>query len=359
MLHFDCGIKKIFLSLHRQTKQRSKMIKGYSFKLAVRFGSDYKIPIAVYDNVESFEYELNLYEKAYGALTKWNELVKNIERYYNGDNETFLSEYHNVRENIIATTLNSDIYKQFNTCKDPIDMVIDDVDRKQHEKMQLSPMYGKSIYNQENIGRRLISIDLRNANFQALKYINVISGDTYRDFLSQFCSGFMLDYIIESKYSRQVIFGKLDPKRTIAIEKFLIKKIYYIVKDEYNYMGTLLYFGSDELIFSYDESIDMNAFLSSLRERIQKEGLDVRIEDYVLYGYEFFVKKADSTEHKLGEFYRRSCDDGGKYKGMPLPYHKILTRLINDETPTDIDKELMHEKVRARMIDDIIVKKRD
>ena len=237
-------------------------------------------------------------------------------------------------------------------------MIVDDADRKYREKEQPTPMYSKGIYNQENIGKHFISIDLRNANFQALKYINVISGDTYRDFLSQFCSGFMLDYISESQYSRQVIFGKLNTKRTIAIEKLLVKKIYYIVKDEYNYMGTLLYFGSDELIFSYDESIDMNAFLSSLRERMEKEGLDVRIEDYVLEGYEFFVKKADSTEHKLGEFYHRSCDSDGKYKGMPLPYHKILTRLMRGETPTDIDKELMYEKVRVRMIDDIVSKKR-
>ena len=102
----------------------------------------------------------------------------------------------------------------------------------------------------------------------------------------------------------------------------------------------------------------MNAFLSSLRARMEKEGLDVRIEDYVLEGYEFFVKKADSTEHKLGEFYHRSCDNGGKYKGMPLPYHKILTRLMRGVTPTDIDKELMYEKVRVRMIDDIVIKKR-
>ena len=335
------------------------MIKGYSFNLATRFGSDYKIPIAVYDNVESFEYELNLYEKDYGALTKWNELVKNIERYYNGDNEAFLLDYYNVRDKIITTTLDSDIYKQFITYKDPTDMIVDDTVLKYREMEHPTPKYSSGIYNQESIGKHFISIDLRNANFQALKYVYVINGDTYRDFLAQFCSGFMLDYISESKYSRQVIFGKLNAKRTVTIEKLLVKKIYYIIKDEYNYMGTLLYFGSDELIFSYDDTIDMNAFLSSLRERMQKEGLDVRIEDYVLEGYEFFVKKADLTEHKLGEFYHRSCDSGGKYKGMPLPYHKILTKLMRDETPTDIDKELMYEKVRVRMIDDIIVKTRD
>ena len=334
------------------------MIKGYSFNLATRFGSDYKIPIAVYDNVESFEYELNLYEKDYCALTKWNELVKHIERYYNGDNEAFLLDYYNVRDKIITTTLDSNIYKQFITCKDPTEMIVDDAVLKYREKEHPTPKYSSGIYNQESIGKHFISIDLRNANFQALNYVNVISGDTYRDFLSQFCSGFMLDYISESKYSRQVIFGKLNAKRTVAIEKLLVKKIYYIVKDEYNYMGTLLYFGSDELIFSYDDTIDMNAFLSSLRERMQKEGLDVRIEDYVLEGYEFFVKKDDLTEHKLGEFYHRSCDSGGKYKGMPLPYHKILTKLMRDAPPTDIDKELMYEKVRVRMIDDIIVKKR-
>ena len=169
--------QKIFLSLHRQTKQRNKMIKGYSFNLATRFGSDYKIPIAVYDNVESFEYELNLYEKDYGALTKWNELVKNVERYYNGDNEAFLLEYYNVRDKIITTTLDSDIYKQFITYKDPTVMIVDDAVLKYREKEHPTPKYSNGIYNQESIGKHLVSIDLRNANFQALKYINVINGD--------------------------------------------------------------------------------------------------------------------------------------------------------------------------------------
>src|SRR5574344_1116536 len=142
MLHLfvESKILRIFAP---SNKTRNKMIKGYSFNLATRFGSDYKIPIAVYDNVESFEYELNLYEKDYGALTKWNELVKNVERYYNGDNEAFLLEYYNVRDKIITTTLDSGIYKQFITCKDPTDMIVDDAVLKYREKEHPTPTYSK------------------------------------------------------------------------------------------------------------------------------------------------------------------------------------------------------------------------
>ena len=57
---FVCGIKNSsYLCTVKQNKETT-MIKGYSFNLATRFGSDYKIPIAVYDNVESFEYHNQL-----------------------------------------------------------------------------------------------------------------------------------------------------------------------------------------------------------------------------------------------------------------------------------------------------------
>ena len=58
------------------------MLKGYNFDLAARFVSDYKLPVSIISDVNVFEYELNLYEKEYQSLTKWNSLVENIEKYY-------------------------------------------------------------------------------------------------------------------------------------------------------------------------------------------------------------------------------------------------------------------------------------
>ena len=58
------------------------MLKGYNFDLAARFVSDYKLPVSVISDANVFEYELNLYEKEYQSLTKWNSLVENIEKYY-------------------------------------------------------------------------------------------------------------------------------------------------------------------------------------------------------------------------------------------------------------------------------------
>ena len=59
-----------------------------------------------------------------------------------------------------------------------------------------------------------------------IKYVDpeiVLNADTYQDFIKKFADS---DYIAESKYCRQVIWGKLNPKRHITVEKYMIDKVY-------------------------------------------------------------------------------------------------------------------------------------
>ncbi len=54
--------------------------------------------------------------------------------------------------------------------------------------------------------------------------------DTYEDFIGKFTDS---DFIKASKYTREVIFGKLNPKRHITAEKFFINKIYQDIIGQY------------------------------------------------------------------------------------------------------------------------------
>jgi len=121
----------------------------------------------------------------------------------------------------------------------------------------------------------------------------------------------------------------------------------------------LCYFGSDEFVMRENDKPISADEKSSIIASIECEfdGLEVRIEDFSLTGYEFFVQHSDNTEHKLGEFYKRSCDES-KFKCIPLPYHKILYKIMtgNEFYINDMDRELMYEKCRVRLVEDIHVK---
>ena len=152
----------------------------YDFNLAARFASDYKIPIDGCDEA-NFRHSLSLYEDAYGAQTKWCNLVCNINRLYEGQDfaekaSKFLQEYYETRDRIIREVEQSDAYKEFNNLKVlPF-----------QTNYVVKPVCGsKGIYNMQNVGKRFISIDMRNANFQTLCKCGVIKQNTYRDFETQ------------------------------------------------------------------------------------------------------------------------------------------------------------------------------
>lgn len=329
-------------------------MRHYHYNLATRFVSDLKLPIAIISDEETFFYELGLYEEQYKSLSKWSELWETLYKMYpyktdNQRAELFLQDYYQTRDDIIKFIEESEAYKSFNENKDIID--------KYAFKSSFNNV-SKSVYNQENIGQRFISVDMKNANFQALRYAGVLPKySSYKDLVSKFTVNELIDeYVANSKYTRQVIFGKLNPKRQIMVERWLMYQIYEkFFSNEYE----LCYFGSDEFVMRENGKPISDDEKSSIIASIECEfdGLEVRIEDFSLTGYEFFVQHSDNTEHKLGEFYKRSCDES-KFKCIPLPYHKILYKIMtgNEFYINDMDRELMYEKCRVRLVEDIHVK---
>lgn len=314
------------------------MLKSYNYNLAMRFASDFKYPISVFTEPE-FEYELNLYEPFYGCLTKWNNLIDNIEKYYGGEPDVFVSKYYDARENIIQSILNSEEYKAFNNIKMP-------------QVPKLNTLSTKSVYNHEFVGKHFISIDMKNANFQILQLNNVINPYlSYKQFIDKYAEGFLAEYIAESKYSRQVIFGKLNPSRQITFEKYVMSKLYLDVIKNVIPDAEIAYNGSDEIIIIYDDMLSDK----QKQDIITSASFNVSIDEYILYGYEFFVTKPDSTVHKIGEFFKRSCDVEGKYKGIPLPYHKILIKKLHGLPIEDMDRIIMYDKCRAMILDEITI----
>ncbi len=176
-------------------------------QLRARFVSDMNIPIQVLQS-PYFEDRLELLEEEYGAKTSYDELMSLIYERFEGKPTNFLEYYHQVRDDIITKVTNSEAYKEF-------------ISDNKFVK-NFTPICGnRNLYTNEQNGCMFVSYDMKKANFQTLKYANpaiVFDTDTYEDFVGKFTD---LDYIKNSKYTRQVIFGKMNPKRTMNLEKWI------------------------------------------------------------------------------------------------------------------------------------------
>ncbi len=133
-------------------------------------------------------------------------------------------------------------------------------------------------YNYENAGKRFISIDLKNAAFQAMKTWDRIYGkqhgyligsliDDYKTFVAYVVNncGFaanhnksvnklVIDYISTCKSLRQVIFGKTNPKRIMHIEKFIMQTVVKLIKSNMDIIPVR--FNNDEVVYEYNESLE-------------------------------------------------------------------------------------------------------
>ena len=263
------------------------MEDNFNVDLVNRFVSDYKLPIPKIFNIGQFVHYLYLCEKDYKALTKYRNLINLIDERFGGDSNKFLKEYYDKREEIIQAILTNPAYLEFNNM-DMNRFAIKDVPKN---------ITTKNIYNCENVNKIYLSIDLKKANFQALKYVNqgiVFDKDTYEDFIGIFTD---LDYIKESKYCRQVIFGKCNPKRHITVEKYITNEIRKYISEKIfeNIDINIVSFSNDEIVYECSVSIEsfneeminyIKSVINDIKTKIKNFiGVDVSITMFNLKGY--------------------------------------------------------------------------
>jgi len=241
-----------------------------SKKLMKRFCKDYNLPINVFTD-EMFEYYSELYD--FFPKEKWDKLCEKVENEYGGNVELWLDYCAKVRDAAIYGVIETEAYKRFNS-EDMSKWALD----------ANVPRVGEhSVFTKENVGKIFISIDLKKANFQALRWAEVIDDDSYEDFVARFGGD---DYIAGSKYLRQVIFGKMNPSRTVTVEKYMMGIVYSVVHDYIEGMGYRFYsMNSDELVFINEGIGGSNTYeddMVAIVERVYEYGIDVRCECFIL-----------------------------------------------------------------------------
>ena len=200
-------------------------------KLRQRFVKDYNLPINVFDDT-LFEYYMDTYDTFPHKV--YNGLIEKVKTEYDGNVDKWLEYCASVRDAAIEGVMGTEEYKEFNT-------------KNLHEYDIPNICGERSCYTEATDGKRFISIDLKKANFQALKFVGVLNDNTYEDFIKKYGGD---DYIVNSKYLRQVIFGKMNPSRQIKVEKYLMFQIYEAIKEVTDRYGLVIFsMNSDEIIY--------------------------------------------------------------------------------------------------------------
>lgn len=296
----------------------------FSVDIAKRFVSDYNLPIPLHNKTwEGFRYYLNLYDEEFNTIDKWNRLMFRIFKCHNGDTSAFLKDFYDRRESIVQFFHNNPAQAEF-TSMDMNQFAVPD--RPQVSK--------NNVYNGDGDGQIFISVDLKKANFQAMKYVNpalVNNAETYEEFVDTFAPG--MEYFADSKYLRQVVFGQSCPKRQVTVETYLTNKVWKLWKEwarpEYD---NIVSFTNDEFVIKLRDPKDiaktpdleyLNEFVKLVKDKL---GLEIKAECFGLQQVQLCTEKSDKPVVTF--FIRGNLDGTKKLMCVPLNYRAIITKLL-------------------------------
>jgi hypothetical protein len=300
-------------------------------QLRRRFVSDYNLPIQLIHS-PYFEERIELLEKEYSAKSNYNKLLNLIKEDFENNIVKFLEEYHSVRDKIINTVINSQPFKDFNSNNDII--------------KKFKPICDtRNLYTREQNGCLFISYDMKKANFQALKYADpkiVLDADTYEDFIGKFTD---LDYVKNSKYTRQVIFGKMNPSRTISLERWLTNEFakYLVEKLPSNFLPFSI--NADEIIFKFIGSEEeFKNYDAEQHVPITYNGIEFTLNKFKLHERVF---KLATSSSQLVVYEKEDYINGHKrlLKAVPAHYFTQVYKLLNgmEIKPSDLKFYYEHE----------------
>ena len=232
-----------------------QVFNNISNKVFSRFVKDFNLPIQVTDS-RYIMYYLKLYDKVYNSMYFYNL----FEKYYmevGGTNEAFLTEYYKVVDNAIEIVKGTPSYKEF------IGNTSNMFNRKK-EDWFCQNIPNKNVYHPSSEGKTFFSVDLVKGNYSALKYYSqeikqeadtkdnlILGSHNFEEFISLFSDN---EYFKKSKHLRQVIFGNMNPKRQVTIEKVMIDNLAKVLVEKGLFKKEDIHsVNNDELIFSLAE----------------------------------------------------------------------------------------------------------
>lgn len=302
-----------------------------SEKLKERFCKDCNIPLRLYKE-PYFTERLQLYDSYYNTLDKWNIFVRELEKYK--CEQDYLEEYNRVKNAAINDIKISDGYKRFNE---------EDMGKY---SVKYKDLPSKDIYKSSNVGKLFISIDMRKANFSALKFYDksiFSNADTWEEFVGRYTEN---KHIVNSKYIRQVILGNCNPKRQVTYEKYLMGLVLEVLIDELGYSASdIEFFSNDEIV------IDVRKYEDCIRKR---ELIEWQIKGYFNIPFRielFYLRKITGTNGYYKEIVKNIIEREYEFKCLNNYVLPFVLRKFNGEEITENDKVFYHEGLLSKFIE--------
>ena len=300
-------------------------------KLKERFCKDCNIPLKIYEE-PYFTNRLELYDPFYQSIHKWNVFKSELKKYH--CEQDYFEEYNCIKDQAINDIKNTDAYQRFN----------------QEDMNQYSIKYvglpSKDIFKPSNDNKLFISIDMKKANFSALRYYdkNIFRGvKTWEQFIGSYTSN---HHIINSKYIRQVILGNCNPKRHITYEKYLMDQVLdCLIKDVGFFVNEVVFFSNDEIV------IDMENYSDCIKNRdIIQKILEEHFE-FPLKTELFYLHKVNGTQGYCKEIVENLVDRSFQFKCLDIYMLPFVMRYMFNEDITENDKVFIHEGMLAKYIE--------
>ena len=230
-----------------------------------RFVKDYNLPIAVFQD-DTFDYFIDLYDKLYQTKSKYKLLVETVELF--DDEQGFLNAFNRVKGKILDEISSKESYKR-----------LADDRHLQHETIH--EIHNGSVYHPDFIDNNVISIDLKQANFNSLRLYDtdlVNNSVSYDEFISGYTD---VEYFKQSKQLRQVIFGNLLPKKQQVIQKGIMQEIGDALINKRNFECSVMKAGTDEILI-YDFLDDPRIVPDITKTIPEKYKYITKVEDFVI-----------------------------------------------------------------------------
>jgi hypothetical protein len=238
--------------------------------LKKRFCKDCNLPINLFDE-PYFTQRLKALDVQFDCVKKFDTFCADLEKY---DTEQEYFEYYNtVKDSVINMIKDNTEYMKF---------LNDDFADVRVVTKNIT-LGNKNLYIEGNQDKTFISIDMKKANFSALRHYSPAifkNVETWEQYIGFFTPS---EHIRNSKYIRQVILGACNPKRQITYERYLMTMLYLHIKSELDGKVSFYSLGNDEIIISVaGTSVSAKEIKAAIATCPQKIGELVRFEMFDL-----------------------------------------------------------------------------
>jgi hypothetical protein len=271
---------------------------------------DFKLPVPVVEDPHFFHY-MALANDTHNSFYLYNILTSEVNKH--GSEEAFYKYSSNLLHKIESDIKATPEWDDFS--KEKIVNFLEQGDGWQRNKL----------YQPDFSGSNYVALDMKSANFQALKFVNselVLGFNTYDELLSQYTDS---EYIKLNKAFRKALFGLLDSKKQQKIQKYLMFSLYRTLEGLGLDMSQLYGATSDEFVIR---------IVTGNEVEIAKKALSKHVNDMNLVLEKFRLDHVHPVKNFFAKVYDDNSFDLKKVDGQFIP--EVIRHMKNQKpNPND------------------------